>query len=38
MFDNMEQYHFEREDFCNAFSEVFTSEQYNKLFDILTSR
>lgn len=37
MFDNMEQYHFEREDFCNVFDEVFTSEQYNKLFDILTS-
>ena len=37
MFDTMEQYHFEREDFCNAFNEVFTSEQYNKLFDILTS-
>lgn len=37
MFDNMEQYHFEREDFCNVFNEVFTSEQYNKLFDLLTS-
>ena len=37
MFDTMEQYHFEREDFCNVFNEVFTSEQYNKLFDLLTS-
>lgn len=37
MFDTMEQYHFEREDFCNIFNEVFTSEQYNKLFDLLTS-
>ena len=37
MFDAMEQYHFEREDFCNTFNEVFTSEQYDKLFDILTS-
>ena len=37
MFDTMEQYHFEREDFCNVFNEVFTSEQYSKLFDILTS-
>lgn len=33
----MEQYHFEREDFCNVFNEVFTSEQYDKLFDLLTS-
>ena len=37
MFDNMEQYHFEREDFCNVFNEVFTNEQYGKLFDLLTS-
>lgn len=37
MFDTMEQYHFKREDFCNVFNEVFTSEQYGKLFDILTS-
>lgn len=37
MFDSMEQYHFEREDFCNIFNEVFTSEQYGKLFDLLTS-
>lgn len=37
MFDTMEQYHFEREDFCNVFNEVFTSEQYGKLFDLLTS-
>ena len=37
MFDTMEQYHFEREDFCNVFNEVFTSEQYSKLFDLLTS-
>lgn len=37
MFDTMEQYHFEREDFCNAFNKVFTSEQYGKLFDLLTS-
>ena len=33
----MEQYHFEREDFCNVFNEVFTNEQYVKLFDLLTS-
>jgi len=31
MFDSMEQYHFEREDFCNTFNEVFTNEQYGKL-------
>ena len=37
MFDAMEQYHFEREDFCNVFNEVFTSEQYDKLFYLLTS-
>ena len=37
MFDTMEQYHFERTDFCNTFNEVFTSEQYGKLFDLLTS-
>jgi len=37
MFDSMEQYHFKREDFCNIFNEVFTSEQYNELFDLLTS-
>lgn len=37
MFDAMEQYHFEREDFCNVFNEVFTSEQYGKFFDLLTS-
>lgn len=37
MLDAMEQYHFEREDFCNVFNEVFTSEQYGKLFDLLTS-
>lgn len=37
MFDTMEQYHFEREDFCNVFNEVFTSDQYGKLFDLLTS-
>ena len=37
MFDSMEQYHFEREDFCNVFNEVFTNEQYGKLFDLLTS-
>ena len=36
MFDAMEQYHFEREDFCNAFDEVFTSDQYGKLFDLMT--
>ena len=36
MFDAMEQYHFEREDFCNAFDEVFTSDQYDKLFDLMT--
>lgn len=37
MFDTMEQYHFEREDFCNVFNEVFTNKQYDKLFDLLTS-
>lgn len=37
MFGTMEQYHFQREDFCNIFNEVFTSEQYGKLFDLLTS-
>ena len=36
MFNSMEQYHFEREDFCNAFNEVFTSDQYGKLFDLMT--
>lgn len=37
MFDIMEQYHFEREDFCNTFNEVFTNDQYDKIFDLLTS-
>lgn len=37
MFDIMEQYHFERGDFCNVFNKVFASEQYDKLFDLLTS-
>ena len=37
MFDTIEQYHFERTDFCNTFNEVFTNEQYGKLFDLLTS-
>lgn len=36
MFDVMEQYHFERQDFCNVFNEVFTSDQYGKIFDLLT--
>lgn len=37
MFDVMKQYHFERQDFCDVFNEVFTSDQYGKLFDLLTS-
>lgn len=36
MFDVMEQYHFERQDFFNVFNEVFTNDQYGKIFDLLT--
>lgn len=36
MFDTMKQYHFEREDFCNVFNEVFTNNQYDKIFDLMT--
>lgn len=36
MFDVMEQYHFEREDFCNVFDKVFTNDQYDKIFDLMT--
>ena len=36
MFNSMEQYHFERDDFCNVFNEVFSMEEYDKLFDLLT--
>jgi len=36
MFDTMKQYHFERQDFCNVFNEVFTNNQYDKIFDLMT--
>ena len=32
----MKQYHFERDDFCNVFNEVFSMEEYDKLLDLLT--
>ena len=32
----MKQYHFERDDFCNVFDEVFSMEEYDKLLDLLT--
>ena len=36
MLKEMKQYHFERDDFCNVFNEVFSMEEYDKLFDLLT--
>lgn len=35
-FEDMEQYHFEREEFCNVFSRVFTDDEYRVLFDLIT--
>ena len=36
MLKEMKQYHFERDDFCNVFNEVFSMEEYDKLLDLLT--
>lgn len=35
-FEEMEQYHFEREEFCNVFKKVFTDDEYRLLFDLIT--
>lgn len=35
-FKEMEQYHFEREEFCNVFKKVFTNDKYGLLFDLMT--
>ncbi len=34
MLNEMKQYHFERDDFCNVFDEVFSMEEYDKLIDL----
>ena len=35
-FEEMEQYHFEWEEFCNVFKKVFTNDEYGLLFDLIT--
>lgn len=35
MLKAMKQYHFERDDFCNIFNEVFSMDEYDKLLDLL---